>query len=328
MVITLCGDDSARITARVQALVEEHVPGDLSSLNLLELDGTPVSVEELRAACDSMPFLGDRRVVLVKGLLRRFSDKASEETPAKPADAALVSDLKKYLPALPDTTILIFVERRRLGSSAAANALKALTKVEEYSLPEAGQLPSYIAMQVRDAGGSIDRNAAALLAQAVADNPLRLEQELSKLLAYKTPEKQIAERDVRDLVDIPLEVAVWDLTDALFARDSARSLRSLRSLLERGQVPQQVMGAVASQLRNLVVADDYRGQGADALASSTGMKPFVARKTSAALRNFQPGEPRRLLSALVDLDLRSKTGKAELSSAFEFFVVEACARRL
>ncbi len=58
------------------------------------------------------------------------------------------------------------------------------------------------------------------------------------------------------------------------------------------------------------------------------MKPFVARKTSAALRNFQPGEPRRLLSALVDLDLRSKTGKAELSSAFEFFVVEACARRL
>lgn len=328
MVITLCGDDNARLSHRLRALLAEHAPPEVADFNLLELDGTALDLAALRAACDALPFLGDKRVVVVKGLLGRFGDRDADESQAKSAVGEYVKALKAYLPQVPESTLLIFVERRKLGASAPANALKGGSTVEEYSIPSGDALSTHVASRAKSQGLAMDREAASLLAQAIADDPRRLEPELEKLLAYTAGEDRLTAADVRRMVEIPLEVAVWDLTDALFAHDAAASLRALRTLLERGQPPQQVMGAVASQVRNLVVAEEYKGRSPESLAKETGMKPFIARKSLSALRNFRPGEPRLLLSALTRLDLATKTGKAELNSALEFLVVEACARRL
>lgn len=328
MVITLCGDDNARLTLRLRELLAEHAPPEVADFNLLQLDGAALDLPDLRAACDALPFLGDKRVVVVKGILGRFGDKDADESQAKSAVAEYVKALKEYLPQAPDSTVLIFVERRKLGASALANALKGGSTVEEYSVPTGDALAAHVANRAKEQGIAMDREAASLLARAVADDPRRLEPEMEKLLAYSAGEDRLTAADVRRMVEIPLEVAIWDMTDAMFAHDAAASLGALRTLLERGQPPQQVMGAVASQVRNLVVAEEYKGRSPESLAKEAGMKPFVARKSLGALRNFRPGEPRRVLSALTRLDLATKTGKAELSSALEFLVVEACARRL
>ena len=328
LVITLAGDDNAAVSRRLDELRAQYLPGDTAALNLLELDGADLTVDALRGACDAMPFLGDTRVVIVKGLLRRFGEKDAEETDGKGATAALLKDLKAYLPRVPDSTVLVFVERRRLGASAAANALRNGTRCEEHSLPSAQEMPAYIQKQVRERGAGIDRDAAALLGEAVASQPQRLEPEIEKLLAYRGGDGSVTVRDVRELVDVPLEVAVWDLTDALYAHDGAGAVRALRTLLERGQPAQQVMGAIASQLRNLLMAEEHRRSGPERLVSATGMKPFVARKSLGALRGFKPGEPRRILGALMELDLRNKTGKADLEPALELLLVQACAHRV
>lgn len=328
MILTLAGDDNPRLSARLAAVLAEHLPPGTAEFNLLELEGAAVTVSELRSAADALPFLGDTRVVLVRGLLRRFTDKDAEDADGKGANAALLKELKAYLPLVPPSTVLIFVERQKLGASAAANALKAGGAVEEFLLPKAEELPGYVAAIARERGAAIERPAATLLAQAVGESAQRIEPEIEKLIAYRGGSGAITERDVRELVDIPIEVAVWDLTDALFAHDANKSLRALRALLDRGQAPQQVLGAIASQVRNIVVAEEYRSSGPDRLATATGMKPFSARKALVAVRNFQPGEPRRLLEALLQLDLRAKTGKAEIHSALEYLVVAACAQRL
>lgn len=328
MVITLAGDDNPRLESRLRSLLSEHLPDDASAFNLSELDGSTVTVDELRATCDALPFMGGARVVVVRGLLRRFADKDGDEGSTKAADASFLNDLKGYLPLVPDSTVLIFLERRRLGAGPAAKALRGSTQVEEYNLPTEDELPGYIQSLAKREGMTVDREAARLLALAVADDPNRLEPELGKLMAYKLEDPRITERDVRLLVEVPLDVAVWDLTDAMFRHDARASVQALRSLLERGQAPQQVMGAIASQYRNLVAAEEYRGSAPDRLASATGMKPFSARKALGALRNFQRGEPQRVLRALCELDERVKTGRAELESALELLIVEACSRKL
>lgn len=328
MIITLSGDDNSKLSARLHSLLAEYLTGDAAAFNLTEMNGSEVSVDDLRAACDSVPFLGGHRVIVVRGLLGRFSDKEADGSAAKAAAAAFLKDLKAYLSRVPESTVLIFVERRKLGAGAAANLLRSATESEDCSLPDAKDMPRYVQKLVGARGATIDRDATALLAAAIAEDPPRLEPELQKLLAYRAEERHISVRDVRDLVHIPIEVAVWDLTDSLFRHDATASLKALRALLERGQPPQQVMGAVASQFRNLVVAEEHKGSPPDRLTAATGMKPFVARKSLAALRNLKPGEPRRVLAALMELDLRVKTGKAEINSALELLIVEVCARRL
>ena len=56
-------------------------------LNTVVLDGRTTTLNEIRHHCDTMPFLADRRLVLVKGLLERLGQKGShadEPIPARP----------------------------------------------------------------------------------------------------------------------------------------------------------------------------------------------------------------------------------------------------
>ncbi|MDQ3855306.1 MAG: hypothetical protein M3281_02790, partial [Chloroflexota bacterium] len=62
MVITLAGDDSPRLDARLRSLLSEHLTDDTEAFNLSELDGTAVTLDELRATCDTIPFMGEHRV--------------------------------------------------------------------------------------------------------------------------------------------------------------------------------------------------------------------------------------------------------------------------
>jgi len=328
MVITLCGDDNARLSARLRQLVDKHAPGELAAFNLSELDGADLTLPRLRDACDAFPFMGEERVVVVKGLLSRFSEKDGENAQEKGAAATFAKDLKGYLPEVPASTVLIVVERRKLGASLVAKALRDSGALEEYSFPERRDLQGYVIAYARQHGATLDQDAAGLLTEAVGEQPSRLQTELEKLLTYKADDKLITAHDVRSLVDMPLEIVVWDLTDAIYARKTLAAMQSLRALRERGQPTQMVIGAIASQIRNLVLADDNRKVGPDQLAKATGMKPYSAHKATTALRSFQPKEPQRVLAALMDLDFRSKTGKAELDSALELLVVNACERRL
>jgi DNA polymerase-3 subunit delta len=328
MVITLCGDDNARLSARLRQLVVQHAPGELATFNLSELDGADITLPALRAACDAFPFMGDERVVVVKGLLGRFSEKDGENAPEKGAAASFAKELRAYLPEVPASTVLMVVERRKIGAGVVAKVLRDCSTLEEYSFPDRKDLQGYVTSLAQQHGTRVDRDAAGLLAEAVGEQPARLQTELLKLIAYKAGEIPITAEDVRSLVDMPLEIVVWDLTDAIYARRSRAALRALRALRERGQPTQLVIGALASQIRNLVLADDHRGKGPDHLVKATGMKPYSARKASTALRDFEPKEPSRILTALMELDFRSKTGKAELDSALELLIVNACERRL
>ncbi len=100
MVITLCGDDNAQLSARLRQLVEQHAPGELAAFNLSELDGAELTLPILRSACDAFPFMGNERVVVVKGLLTRYAEKDGENVPEKGAAATFSKDLKAFLPEL------------------------------------------------------------------------------------------------------------------------------------------------------------------------------------------------------------------------------------
>ena len=46
---------------------------DMVDLNTAYLDGQRLTLAELRHTCDAIPFLADKRLVIVKGLLTRLT---------------------------------------------------------------------------------------------------------------------------------------------------------------------------------------------------------------------------------------------------------------
>src|ERR1700687_1497198 len=89
--------------------------------NTVTFDARQATPQEVIAACDTAPFLGDRRGVVVEGLLQRGSriKKSRKQAPSRAAKAEAVDDeddggvwmaLAGYIPRLPLTTTLVLLD--------------------------------------------------------------------------------------------------------------------------------------------------------------------------------------------------------------------------
>ena len=73
MFYILHGDEEYLKAERVADL-RARVAGDtVGDLNIVELDGRTIAVGEVLNACYAVPFFGERRLVIVQGLLERLS---------------------------------------------------------------------------------------------------------------------------------------------------------------------------------------------------------------------------------------------------------------
>jgi DNA polymerase-3 subunit delta len=309
--------------------------GGMADLNTAVLDGGRVTVGELRHACDTVPFMAKRRLVIVEGLLQRLAPRrptkgqedAEGEEPAW--KQAFVQDLEDYLPSLPETARLIFVESKALPAShpilkvAKAEGETGKAFVKFYAVPKDDELPSWIRRRTTDKGGSIGHDAVALLAALVGHDLRTLDQEIEKLLIY-TDGEPINADDVRLLVSRAREMSIFDLVDAVGLCRTDRALKLLHHMLDDLAEPLYLLAMLARQIRILIqvseLQDQYLGQ--KEIATRLKLHPFVVKKGLQQARNFDRSQLEAAHRRLVETDWSIKTGKMDVVLALDLLVVE------
>ncbi|MCA9887870.1 MAG: hypothetical protein KC546_05840, partial [Anaerolineae bacterium] len=108
------GDDDIGIEEAVNKLRSQMGDSANADLNTSEYDGEIASAAEILNAARSVPFLADRRLVLVTGFLRHITRKGAGNVGKEQADLLL-----EELPQLPDFTRLVFIERESLPENNA-----------------------------------------------------------------------------------------------------------------------------------------------------------------------------------------------------------------
>jgi DNA polymerase-3 subunit delta len=303
--------------ARAEALAElkAAIPADLADLNLTVLEGRKLKVDGLAAACEAMPFLADRRLVIVEDALKQL--KSSDVRDA----------VKGYLPRVPETTDLIFVEREDFDKrSALFTVLKKLATVREFQPREGTDLQRWLQERVKRLEVQLAPDAGTLLVELAGNESRALLNELHKLAAYVGLGGTIGRDAVRLLVQDSGESSVFAFVDALAARQLGAALQLLHALLDDGQAPIYLLFMIARQVRILLQVKELTDQRlrADAIASELGQKPFVVRKAMDQAARFQTDALLRLHDRLVELDHWSKTGRIEAEAALELLVAETC----
>jgi len=72
LIIVLEGKDEYRLSERVSEFRLTVTPPEMSDINTTMLDGNIVTIEELLTSLSTVPFMADRRLVIVEGLLNRL----------------------------------------------------------------------------------------------------------------------------------------------------------------------------------------------------------------------------------------------------------------
>ena len=332
MYYILHGEDEFSRTEQVRKFRAQMGDPQFADLNTAWFDGRKATLGELQHACDAVPFLSDKRLVIVEGMLARFDprrgkrDEEGEET-VEEANPALAKDLKEYLTRLPETTRLVFVESKTLAKNnpilKQAENDKKNAHVKGFEEPKTRDLPKWIRERVKEKGGAIEPDAVEELAAHVGTDLRLIDNEIEKLLTYRNGQA-IRAQDVRALVASVRESDVFALVDALGHRETGAALKLLHAQLDHNAAPGYLLSMIVRQFRLLLQMRDLaaRGKTLDAAREQLKLHPFVAEKTWKQSLNFTLPQLEAVYQKLLDVDVAIKTGRSEPIVALDVLIVE------
>ena len=330
----LYGEDSFSRDEALHTLKERMRALPAGEHNLTELAGADATVTNLRLTADAMPFLADRRLVLVRGLLARLSGRGGgyRRTRARvpkidgpPDELQMLLD---YLPDVPRSTSIAFVEDGTLSPEPIVSVIpRGRALVREF--PRVIDVARWVRERARQLELDVDESAVRELAALGGSDLRRLDSELRKLGAYAAG-RTITRDDVRELV-VGREVNVWALLDGLSERRADRALRAMHTLYAQGESPEALLGRdIAPHMRRLLVARELADASAQERArvdvAALGINPNTVQRWIEQARSFEPNELQRALLLLLELDRQIKTGETSPEISLELAVVQLCSR--
>jgi DNA polymerase-3 subunit delta len=325
MFYLLHGEDEFRRSLELEGMEARLGDESAVALNTTELSGGDLTLDQLIFACDSLPFLADKRLVIVRGLAARLGRRRSEEE--EDEESPFVEKLEAYLETLPDTARLVFLEDGKVKKSNPIWKMVSQSErgyEREFAPLKPRELNRWIAQRVQEKGSGIDRAAVELLATYVGSDLRLLDLEIDKLLTYIGGERSITREDVELLVSYVQEGSIFDLVDALGTRDTKLAMQLTEKLLEDGRHPLYLLHMIARQFRILLQTKELLGKGAAPgdIAALLHLHPFPARKAVAQAPNFSIAQLEDIFHRLLELDATLKSSEMEERLALELFVTE------
>lgn len=328
-IVLLFGDDPFAVRETVdrwkKAFTEKH--GDIN-IDIFE-GKTPA--HQIIEATQTMPFLGEKRLVIVKDFL---AEQDSEEQ----------KKMAERFGDIPDSTVVLFWENSQPDKRTSLfKALQKSARTEEFKPLVGDDLTRWIIKTVEERGAAIDWQTATYLASLLPPDTWQLHNEIEKLLLYVMPSPgQVAEPITKDTIDSVVTAAhattVFKLTDALGQRRSDEAIRHLHTLIEKGEEIPMIWGMLVRQIRMLIQIRELSqaGQSPASIAATIKQHPYAVSTMVPQSKNFTLSELKKLFARLLSIDLRLKTGAFSYTATdpraylleLETFLVESSGKSL
>lgn len=290
MILSFSGDTFLARRAARRALAEQGVaPGDAVFL------GEGSEAEDILRAASQGGLFGTVAVFC------DFDEAFSGQAGVKPRNDAIDA-----LKGLGDAGLVVVLDSG--ATPARQKRYRTLGRHAHLPTPRFDRLPRFVAEELDAAGVRYVGDVPQTLADLFGDDPAAIAAEAQKLAVLDEPVN--AER-VRALANRPAARSAFDLIERLVAGDAAGALQITRDLLERGEAPQRVFGALSWQFglvgRAVALRDAGRldGRNAAAVLKTTG---GAARRATAMAERFDEDGLRGALSVLLDGEVRAKSG--------------------
>ena len=305
------GNDSHAQQQTVSQLIDKLGNPSMLELNTAKFEGN-VSFSELQQAASALPFLAKVRLVIVQNLLSNKLDKAYQ------------NQLLDYLPTLPETTRLLFLESQPLKPNNPLVKLAESEKsgyVKQFSKPEGAALERWIRQQVAAGNGRITPQATHMLAANIGSQMEILSREIEKLLLY-CGEEEIQAEQVKLLSPYAAEASIFDLVDALGNRNDKKASQLLQEKFLEGADPFYLFSMFIRQFRLLIQVKELADEGKrpPAISQILKMHGFVVGKLYQQSQGFSLAQLEQIYRHLLEIDVGVKSGRNEMTTALNLLV--------
>ena len=209
------------------------------------------TAQQIVENCETLPMLGDWRLVIVQGLALLESGKAKDE-------AQESKTLVDYIGRVPPSTCLVFECEAPDKRKKLCQTLMKLSGAVSFDALSDARLTQWMNQTLRPMKKRMDANTCAHLAFTSGRDLTMLNGELQKLAAYVGERETITAEDVEQIATHTAECTVFAMVDALVDGQAERAFSLLNVLLESGEQRIGVLALITRQYRQMLYAKDMQ----------------------------------------------------------------------
>ena len=331
MITVLYGKDEFSAHEALEGLKNELNSDGQLAVNTLVVAGSSARPDELLVQCQTVPFLSEHRLIVVRGLLGRFESAGGRRRGRRKAQDDALGPWQAFveaLPELPETTALVFLDGEVRPQNPLLRALRPLAEVREFKpLPQAA-VAGWIGSRAQRHGVSLEARAVATLAGLVGNQLWTLDSELQKLAMY-AKDQQVTEEDVRSLVSLAREPNVFAMADAVIEGRARDAAELLQRLLADGESPQRLLAMIARQYRLLLLTKELLEQRVrpPEISGRLQVQGFVIQRLLKQAPGYTIERLRQAYRRLLEADLSVKRGVYDEETALHLLIFELAGAR-
>ena len=278
------------------------------TMNYHYFEGKNTIPEKLIDLAETMPFLAERRVIVVEnsGFFKSAQDKLAD-----------------YLKQLPETSFFIFVEPQVDKRGKLYKACKDVGYIAEFNIQDEQTLRRWILGRLNKEQKLITERALAVFMERTGSDMENIASELEKLLCYTLEKPDITEADVDAICTRQINNRIFDMIEAVASKRQEAALELYYDLLALKEPPMRILFLITRQFHILMQVKDLRRLGFDnkSIASKAGIPEFAVRRNLVQAKSFSMKELRAALEDGVRAEEDTKTGRMTDQLAVETFLI-------
>jgi DNA polymerase-3 subunit delta len=321
-----------------QALLQHLVPDDLRDFSLHDLDLADVSVAEVLDRAQTPSLMAPFQVFFIRGVKALYTrgshaaEFAAIEAYAKdPNPAAVLIFVADHISIPADVRRMELQDKDRY--ERIRETLGEFCGMVELARVEETDGMRWIIEHAQQQGVKVEQDAARELMDSLGADMMLVSRELEKLILYVAEKKHVTLGDVETMVLAAKQRSLYELTDAISAKDRARALAVLDALLSAGEGEDAAIGhlyMLARTFRQMLVIleKNVRDSRAiwQALWQGFRLPPFAADDVIRQARRYTSRrELTRAIRLVARADMQLRSNPPSKRLVLEQLVIHLCA---
>jgi len=286
----------------------EAMGGVKGSLSFDRFTGEKVSPERVIGMAETLPFMTERRVILVEDT-GWFKNGCAE--------------IEEYIEnGVCETTTIVFCEsaidqRIRLVKTVTQNGM-----VSQFMRQTDETLAKWVCGKLKSSGSPISYENAAYMVDVVGNDMLALSNELEKLSAYCL-DRTVQKEDIDAICTRSLEDRIFEMCDEVALGNRQKAMSLYYDLVGLRESAYKTVTLITRQFETLVRVKDLatRGRNDKEISKKTGRPEFSIYKYRKQAGRYDIHTLIRILDMCADTDMSIKTGMMDEKTALETLIV-------
>ena len=283
--------------------------GEGDTMNVWQVQGKEYSIPQLIDFAETMPFLAERRVIVMEGtgVLKSGGEALAEYF----ADAC-------------ETTTWILVESECDKRSKLFKAADKAGLCIEFTTQDETTLKKWILGMLKKEGRQVTGATLELFLEKTGTDMNVIRLELEKLLCYTMDKSVIESADVEAVCITRVTSHIFDMVDAIGVRDQRKALHLYNELQALREPPIRILFLIGRHMNILLQIKDLKKRGFDnkAMASKVGVPPFTVGKYVKQAGMYKTSQLKYALERCIQADEAIKNGTLQDKMSVELLIFE------